>query len=173
MGSNQSEDQTYIRHMVTHHAQGIELATIAAQRGNDPHLRALAALMVASQVGESRLFENFWRGWFDEPMAVCTPEERRTMPGLLTADQIATLAYAPQARFDDLFVALMTEHHKGAVKMADDELRGTGDVRLRIMAHAIRHEQQGQIALMGGAAGVTAVRLALRNMLADNVNAAK
>ena len=42
--------------------------------------------------------------------------------------------------------------------------------RLRIMAHAIRHEQQGEIALMFGAAGPSAVASAFRNMFADNVN---
>ena len=44
----------------------------------------------------------------------------------------------------------MTKHHKGAVAMADLELRRGSDPRLRIMAHAIRHEQQGEIALMRG-----------------------
>jgi hypothetical protein len=38
------------------------------------------------------------------------------------------------------------------------------------MAHAIRHEQQGEIALMHGAAGVTAVLLAFRSMFGDHVN---
>jgi len=64
----------------------------------------------------------------------------------------------------------MTEHHRGAVSMANAEWHGSGDVRLRIMAHAIRHEQQGEIALMQGVGGIDAVRLALLNMTADNVN---
>jgi hypothetical protein len=38
------------------------------------------------------------------------------------------------------------------------------------MAHAIRHEQQGEIALMQGATGIAAVGAAFRNMFADNVN---
>jgi len=38
------------------------------------------------------------------------------------------------------------------------------------MAHAIRHEQQGEIALMNCAAGPRAVWLAIRNMFADNIN---
>ena len=54
--------------------------------------------------------------------------------------------------------------------MADSELRGRSDPRLRLMAHAIRHEQQGEIALMHGVNGAAAVHLAFQNMLADNVN---
>ena len=45
-----------------------------------------------------------------------------------------------------------------------------GDPRLRVMAHAIRHEQQGEIALMEGEDSLGAVIEATRNMFADNVN---
>jgi hypothetical protein len=44
---------------------------------------------------------------------------------------------------------------------------GNGVLRLQIMAHVIRHEQQGEIALMNGVHGFPAVQQALRNMLAD------
>lgn len=56
------------------------------------------------------------------------------MPGLLDAAQIEQLRAAPSARFDALFVKLMTIHHAGAVKMADDELRNGSDPRLRLSA---------------------------------------
>jgi uncharacterized protein (DUF305 family) len=64
----------------------------------------------------------------------------------------------------------MSLHHRGAVAMADQEWHSGGDLRLRVMAQAIRHEQQGEIALMEGAQGIAAVRTAARNMVADNVN---
>ena len=73
-------------------------------------------------------------------------------------------------RFDTVFVQLMSLHHRGAVAMADQEWHSDGDLRLRVMAHAIRHEQQGEIALMHGASGTAAVATAFRNMLGDNVN---
>ena len=67
---------------------------------------------------------------------------------------------------------LMTRHHKGAVAMADAQLRDGSDPRLRIMAHAIRHGQQGEIALMHGVSGGGTVSAAFRNMFADNLNPA-
>ena len=169
-GRDRLADQSWMRHMRTHHQQGIELASIAAQRSSDPHLRALARLMVASQAGENRIFESWWRNWFDEPMAICSAAERAQMPGLLTEQQVRQLRTAPFASFDPLFVQLMSIHHGGAVAMADQELKSGGDLRLRIMAHAIRHEQQGEIALMRGVSGWPAVAQAVRNMFADNVN---
>ena len=44
-----SIDQAFMRRMSTHHEQGILLASIAAERVSDPHLRGLSRLMVASQ----------------------------------------------------------------------------------------------------------------------------
>jgi hypothetical protein len=51
--------------------------------------------------------------------------------------------------------------------MADDQLRNGRDLRLRAMAHAIRHEQQGEIALLQGVKGWQAVGQAIANMMAD------
>jgi hypothetical protein len=51
IGRDPTIDQTFIRHMLTHHEQGILLAEIAAEKADDPHLRALSKLMVASQRG--------------------------------------------------------------------------------------------------------------------------
>jgi len=170
IGRDKDADQTYIRHMTAHHAQGIGLAQIAAERAQDPHLRKLAMLMVASQAGENRIFENWWLSWFDTEMPDCSTEERAAMPGFLTVADMRQIKSASMDQFDSVFVELMSKHHRGAVKMADQMWHSSGDLRLRVMAHAIRHEQQGEIALMEHADGIAAVSAAFRNMLADNVN---
>ncbi|RXH25210.1 hypothetical protein XH99_24555 [Bradyrhizobium nanningense] len=170
MGRDRDADQTYIRHMTAHHAQGIELARIAAEQAQDPHLRKLAMLMVASQAGEIRIFENWWLSWFDTEMPDCSTEERAAMPGYLTPAEMRGVKAAPPDQFDAVFAEAMTKHHSGAVRMADQMWQSRGDLRLRIMAHAIRHGQQGEIALMHGVDGVTAVATAFRNMFGDNVN---
>jgi len=170
MGRDSDADQAYIRHMTTHHAQGIELARIAAERAQDPHLQKLAMLMIASQSGENRIFENWWLSWFDTEMPDCTAQERSVMPGFLTPAEMRQIKIAAPEAFDTIFVETMTLHHKGAVKMADQMWHSHGDPRLRVMAHAIRHEQQGEIALMQGVSGVAAVTTAFSNMFGDNVN---
>jgi uncharacterized protein (DUF305 family) len=126
--------------------------------------------MAASQSGEAKIFAHWWASWFDEPMQICSADERASMPGLLDTADVAKLGSAEASSFDRLFVDLMTKHHKGAVALADSEPRHGSDPRLRIMAHAIRHEQQGKIALMRGVDGGPAVTNAFRNMFADNVN---
>ncbi|MET4022674.1 uncharacterized protein (DUF305 family) [Bradyrhizobium sp. S3.2.12] len=170
MGRDKDAEQSYIRHMTTHHAQGIELARVAAERAQDAHLRKLAMLMVASQAGENRIFENWWLSWFETEMPDCSTAERAAMPGLLTQAEVRDLKSAPPGNFDSVFVELMSRHHRGAVKMADQMWQSRSDPRLRVMAHAIRHEQQGEIALMQHLRGPEAVAAAFHNMLADNVN---
>jgi uncharacterized protein (DUF305 family) len=170
LGRDPETDQTFMRHMSTHHRQGIELASMAADRAASPHLQSLAKLMGASQSGENQILDQWWISWFGVSMQICSAEERAAMPGLLDSGQIEQLRAASPPNFDALFIKLMTIHHAGAVKMADDELRGGSDPRLRVMAHAIRHEQQGEIALMNCSTGPGAVRLAIRDMFADNIN---
>lgn len=170
MGADQQSDQNYMRHMTTHHAQGIELANLAVSRARDPHLRSLSMLMVASQTGEVRIFERWWRSWFDASMPLCSASELAAMPDLLSDGQMQQIKSAAPDQFDTLFIHLMSIHHAGAVKMADQAWRGQGDPRLRVMAHAIRHGQQGEIYLMHSASGFDAVYASLRNMIADNVN---
>jgi hypothetical protein len=67
----------------------------------------------------------------------------------ISIDYSAKLQSAPSASFDGLFVESMTQHHEGAVGRLEIPPRND----LRLMAHAIRHEQQGEIAPMHGMHG--------------------
>lgn len=164
-GDKVAYDQSYMRRMAAHHAQGVELGMIAVERAQDSHLRALARLIVANQKGEISVFDQWWRSWFDEPLPPADAEDHATMPGMLRAEQLAELRQADPASFDARFIALMTFHHQGAIVMADEALREAGDIRLRLMSHAIRHGQRGEIELMQGRQGFAAVRSGIRNLV--------
>jgi uncharacterized protein (DUF305 family) len=167
---DQEQDRTFIRHMHAHHRQGVQLASVAVTRARDPELRHLASLMAASQAGEMTIFERWWRSWFGPALETCGQAELDAMPGYLKPAQLGRVMDAAPADFDPAFIAAMTQHHNGAVRMADEQLANGHDPRLRAMAHAIRHEQQGEIGLMNGLRGVDAVRQAIRNMFGDTVN---
>lgn len=66
--------------------------------------------------------------------------DRRGVAGVATLEILALfeqLRTAWIADLDALFAKLMTIHRVGAVKMADEEIRGGSDIRLRVMAHGI------------------------------------
>jgi uncharacterized protein (DUF305 family) len=172
IGRDPTIDQTFIRHMVTHHEQGILLAELAAEKAGDPHIRALSKLMMASQRGEAKILSHWWVSWFVEWMQICSAQERASMPGMLDAMEVAKLGSTEAASFDVVYLELMTRHHKGAVAIADAQLRdgrtrGFGSWRMPSVMSS-----KGEIALMHGASGGGAVSAAFRNMFADNMNSA-
>jgi uncharacterized protein (DUF305 family) len=161
MGGNAAYDQGYMQRMAAHHAQGVELAEMAAEQASDPHLRAIARMMAAAQRGEIAIFDQWWQSWFGGPLPSSTLHDHLGMPGIIPEDQLHALRETGQESFDPLFVELMTVHHSGAIAMADEAMTEAGDLRLKLMSHAIRHQQLGQIELMHGSEGIRAVRAAL------------
>jgi hypothetical protein len=75
LGGNVAFDQAYMRRMAAHHAQGAELALLAAERAEDSRLRSLARLMVAEQHGEIAIFRRWWHSWFDGTLPAATAED--------------------------------------------------------------------------------------------------
>jgi uncharacterized protein (DUF305 family) len=167
-GERAAYDRSYMRRMAAHHAQGVDIAALAIEKAQDPRLRALANLMAAAQNGEIEIFEQWWASWFDEPprLPPASPEEHAAMPGMLSPEQIEALRQASGEAFDPLFVRMMTFHHEGAIAMADDAMRRASDPRLKLMSHAIRHEQRGEIELMRGVGGAAAMASAVSSSLA-------
>lgn len=164
-GTETAFDAAYMRRMAAHHAQGVELAELGTERIAAPRLRALAGLMAAEQRAEIAILAQWYRSWFGEELPPASAEDHAAMPGMLPAATFAALRSAPAGEFDAGFVAAMTFHHQGAVAMADEALRRAADPRLKVMSHAIRHEQRGEIALMRGIEGWAAVRTAVEDML--------
>jgi uncharacterized protein (DUF305 family) len=165
LGGNVAFDQAYMRRMAAHHAQGAELALLAAERAEDSRLRSIARLMVAEQHGEIAIFRRWWHSWFDGTLPAATAEDHAAMPGMVPPEQVEALKQSGAGAFDARFVALMTHHHQGAVVMADEAFHKAGDRRLRLMSHAIRHEQRGEVELMRGTRGFAAVWAAVLNLL--------
>jgi uncharacterized protein (DUF305 family) len=67
-----------------------------------------------------------------------------------TFPPLVLLEQRRDATFGAFFVALMSRHHSGAIATADEAIRRVGDPRLRVMAHAVRHSQRGEVMLMQG-----------------------
>jgi len=166
-GRDERSDQAFLRRMAAHHAQGVRIASLVEARAGDAHVKGLARLMTASQTQELLVFTRWWRSWFGEPAGfVCSEQEKAAMPGMLNEADLAKLASLQGGAFDAAFVEAMSFHHRGAIRMADEALQAPGDLRVRFMAQAIRHQQRGEIALMHGAKGPHAVALAVHSMVA-------
>jgi uncharacterized protein (DUF305 family) len=141
-----SLDITFVRMMIVHHAQAIEMAKLAPERAADDKLRALAARISAAQGPEIAWLKR----WLQERgLAETDPaHDHSTMPGMQTAADLEALTAARGADFDRRFIAMMTAHHQGALQMARDVLGGGTDQVLYEMANEMAVEQGSEIRRM-------------------------
>jgi uncharacterized protein (DUF305 family) len=136
-------DVYFMRMMIPHHTQALEMAVLAAGRTTHPQLLAIADRVRAAQLPEIAVMRSWLaaRGLpLDDP-----GHDHTTMPGMQSADRIKALTAARGDAFDRLFIELMISHHEGAVKMATD-VRGAGrNEQIEEMATNIATEQSVEI----------------------------
>ncbi|MEU9508872.1 DUF305 domain-containing protein [Micromonospora sp. NPDC048170] len=138
-----SMDVWFVRMMIPHHAQALEMAELAPDRAGNPALRALAERIRASQGPEISLM----RGWL-QARGLSTEvagHDHAGMRGMQTPEALRQLAAARGAEFDRLFVRMMTEHHQGAVQMATDLLKVGADLTLSEFANSVATEQTVEV----------------------------
>lgn len=138
---------SYVRMMIPHHQQAVDMTALAPQRAQHPQVRALAERIGGSQGPE---IEGM-RGWLStktESGEHDKHEHDGAMPGMATPEQLDRLKAAHGTEFDRLFLELMIAHHRGAVTMATDLLAQGLDERLHGLAQDVLVTQKDEIATM-------------------------
>lgn len=122
-------DAQFMRDMIPHHHQALEMANLVADRTNRPELIDVAGRINASQSDEIE----FMQGWLRErgeavpdPTAHHAMHTDHRMAGMATSEQMKQLAQSKSTDFDRLFLTLMITHHRGAVKMVEKLLDQPG-----------------------------------------------
>jgi uncharacterized protein (DUF305 family) len=137
ISSAEATDTTGVRHgaadirfmqgMIGHHAQALEMVELVATRSRSDGLKQLARRIDVSQRDEMQMMREWLtrRGEsLPDPHAHHTAHGR--MPGMLTAEQMATLAAASGPEFDRLFLTGMIQHHEGALTMVKELFASPG-----------------------------------------------
>jgi uncharacterized protein (DUF305 family) len=143
-------DVRFMQGMIAHHSQAIYMSRLAADRGATPRVLRFATKIDQSQVAEIRLMQDWLRA---NGQAVPDTSSWRTMtmPGMLTAAQLATLDAARGPEFDRQFLTLMIQHHEGALAMVD-ALRATPraaqDIDVSVFANDVETVQTAEIGVM-------------------------
>ncbi len=143
-------DVHFMQGMIAHHGQAIHMSRLAESRGASPRLLRFATKIDQSQAGEIRLMQEWLRA---NGQAAPEGESWRTMsmPGMLTAEQLAQLTAAKGEEFDKQFLTLMIKHHEGALQMVKDLLatpRAAQDVDVSVLATDVEVTQTAEIAIM-------------------------
>ncbi len=143
-------DVHFMQGMIAHHGQAIHMSRLAAERGANPRLLRFANKIDQSQEAEIRLMQEWLRA--NNQVAPAADSWRTmSMPGMLTAEQLAQLTAAKGTDFDKQFLTLMIKHHEGALKMVADLLatpRAAQDVNVSVLANDVEITQSAEIAIM-------------------------
>jgi uncharacterized protein (DUF305 family) len=137
-------DVEFMRGMIMHHSQAVEMTALIATHTENKDLRSLGARISSSQSDEIKFMQR-WLAARGEPVSMPMKEPMQgpmmgamsgmpdrdmsshtsrqpgaLMPGMLTQEQMAALRKAKGADFDRLFLTGMIQHHHGALTMVKD-----------------------------------------------------
>jgi len=145
-------DVTFATEMIPHHAQALEMVSLAVGRDVSPPVRDLADQIMAAQTPEVEQMAAWLREW-DQPVPDTSLDHsglgdeavQMEMPGMATAEEMAALEAARGAEFERMFLTMMIEHHEGAIEMAQAELDSGQNAEAKQLAQEIIDAQQREI----------------------------
>lgn len=156
------KDAEFMRGMIMHHAQAVEMTALIETRTTNKDLLRLGKRISQTQSDEI----NFMKRWLESRGELVRskteisdthmsemhkPAHHKSMPGMLSPDQMNALKKANGADFDKLFLKGMIQHHKGALDMVKDlfETPGAGqDAELFNFATDVDGGQRAEIKVM-------------------------
>ena len=144
-------DVAFAQHMTVHHQQAVEMSALAVERAADPRVKELAAAIAAAQAPEMAVMTGWLSAW-GQPTAAPGGSGHgsghESMPGMMSASDMAKLAAADGAAFDELFLTMMIAHHEGAVTMAEEAAARGSNPGAEALATKIVTDQRAEIDTM-------------------------
>lgn len=153
-------DVEFATAMIEHHAQAIQMANFTIGReGLDPEVAALAEQIRVGQTEEIDTMSAWLEEW-GEPVpetGFATGDghthseddsedtDHGDMPGMMSGAAMDAIAEAPDARFEERWLAAMVEHHEGAVAMAEQVADSGESPEVADLADSIKADQQAEI----------------------------
>ncbi|MFJ4786676.1 DUF305 domain-containing protein [Streptomyces sp. NPDC088794] len=144
--SHNAQDVSFAQGMIPHHQEALEMASLAADRASSAQVKSLASRIEKAQDPEIRTMSGWLKAWGEKPGM--NHSEHSRMPGMMADQDMTELKKASGTAFDTMFLTMMTEHHQGAVTMANTEKSKGGYGPAKDMAGDIVTGQTAEIAEM-------------------------
>ncbi len=120
-------DVRFMQNMIAHHAQALEMSSLAPERAHRDDIRRMAHRIEVSQAAEISLMKRWLERRGEEVPDLDAPHgahahhgHAELMAGMLTPEQLEELASATGPEFDRLFLQFMMYHHEGALQMVEE-----------------------------------------------------
>ena len=154
-------DVKFMQGMIHHHSQALVMVKMIATHTKTPELAAMGQKIQLSQSGEIQSMVEWLTARKETvPMlmadgTVMDHGDMAPMPGMLTDAQMKALDEARGAKFDELFLTGMIQHHKGALKMVEDVRAAGGGKETNIgdFLNEVDNDQRMEIVRMYGLLG--------------------
>lgn len=137
-------DVAFAANMIAHHQQAIEMADrVLGKTGVDERVTALAQAIKAAQGPEIDTMTGWLKDWGQS-----TGMSGMSHNGMMSDDDMAALKAASGTDASRLFLQQMTQHHQGAIDMAQEELDTGTNPDALALAQKIIDAQTAEIATM-------------------------
>lgn len=146
--AHNEDDVAFAQMMVPHHEQAVEMAELVPDRSDNDAVIDLAARIKEAQAPEIEQMQGWLEDWGEEIDDPTMGEMDMGGSGMMTEEQMGALEAAAGTEFDVLFLEMMTEHHRGAVEMAEMEIADGKFADAVELAMAIVSTQEDEIAEM-------------------------
>lgn len=142
-------DVAFVRDMLPHHRQALEMVELVLDEGPGPEVAALARQIQAAQEPEVATLERLLRTFGAEEQGGHGGHGGgHGGDGMMSEQDMAALGAATGAQAERLFLQGMVEHHRGAVEMAARELDAGRHPEALSLARSIRSSQEAEVRQM-------------------------
>jgi uncharacterized protein (DUF305 family) len=158
------KDVEFMQGMIHHHSQAVEMTAMIEDRTKNAGVRKIGAKISQSQSDEMNMMKRWlkvkgektemeMKGMSGMEMGGMDHSKHSSMlmPGMLTPKQMEALRTSTGAKFDELFLKGMIQHHEGALVMVKDlfDTAGAGqDAEIFNFASDVDTGQRGEIKIM-------------------------
>ncbi|MEE6259566.1 DUF305 domain-containing protein [Plantactinospora sonchi] len=147
--THNTADLRFVQMMIPHHEQALEMAALVPQRAGSAGVIAVADRIRSAQQPEVEVLRSWLRDrGFNPGPTGHSGHDPQAMHGMQTPEAMAALAATTGTDFDRRFVEMMTEHHQGAISMAQEVLTAGVNQQIRELARNIAFEQAVEISRM-------------------------
>lgn len=133
------EAAAFAQAMIPHHLQAITMAAYAKDNAKDPQVVELAKQIYTGQAAEVETMKA-WLGGAEL-------QDHSMIEGMLSEEQMASLAATKGADFDQLFLESMKAHHEGALAMAT-KYQKSEDAELKKLVTSILQVQTIELSMI-------------------------
>ena len=140
-------DVAFAQGMIPHHQQAVEMADMALENAESDEVKDLAERIKAAQDPEIETMTAWLEAW-GEPLEDSGGHDMGGMgddASMMSDEDMESLGGAQGAAFDEMFLTMMIEHHRGAIDMAETELADGAYEPAKQLARAIVDAQQAEI----------------------------